>query len=120
MDEAERCSRVGLMYQGEIIRQGAPAELRQLVRGDLIAIIADDLAATERVIAPMSGVSEVQAYGDRLHVFVDDATRRLPEIENALKVAGVRVVQIRTAVPHLQEVFISLVTTQDRNQKDEG
>jgi len=51
MDEAERCSRVGLMYQGEIIRQGAPAELRALVRGDLIAIVANDLAATETVIA---------------------------------------------------------------------
>ncbi|MBM3129106.1 MAG: ABC transporter ATP-binding protein [Chloroflexi bacterium] len=120
MDEAERCSRVGLMYQGKIIRQDAPAELRQLVRGDLIAIVANDLAAAERVVAPMPGVSEVQAYGDRLHVFVDSATRRLPEIERALRAADLRVTQIRPTAPHLQEAFISLVTTQGRSQKDEG
>jgi len=112
MDEAERCSRVGLMYQGEIIKQGTPAELRQLVRGDLIAIVANDLAATETIVAQMIGVSEVQAYGDRLHVFVDDATRRLPEIETALHAANIRVTQIRPTAPHLQEAFISLVTHQ--------
>ncbi|MEW5717526.1 MAG: ABC transporter ATP-binding protein [Chloroflexota bacterium] len=112
MDEAERCSRVGLMYQGEIIRQGAPAALRQLVRGDLIAIVADDLAATERIVAQMRGVSEVQAYGDRLHVFIDAAAQRLPEIEAALRAANISVTQIRPTAPHLQEAFISLVTHQ--------
>ncbi len=112
MDEAERCSRVGLMYQGAIIRQGAPADLRQLVRGDLIAIVAHELAATEHVVASMTGVSEVQAYGDRLHVFVDDAALRLPEIESALRAASIRVTQIRPTAPHLQEAFISLVTHQ--------
>jgi ABC-2 type transport system ATP-binding protein len=112
MDEAERCSRVGLMYQGEIIKQITPAELRQLVRGDLIAIVANDLAATETIVAQMIGVSEVQAYGDRLHVFVDDAPRRLPEIETTLHAANICVTQIRPTAPHLQEVFISLVTHQ--------
>lgn len=120
LDEAERCSRVGLMYRGEIIRQGTPSELRQLVRGDLIAIVTDDLLTTERVVATLEGVSETQAYGDRLHVFVDDATRRLPPIEHALRAAGVRVIQIRPTMPRLQEVFISLMTHPERPMpKDE-
>ena len=112
MDEAERCSRVGLMYQGAIIRQGTPSELRQLVRGELLAIIADDLARAETLLAPMPGVLEVQAYGDRLHVFVDTATQRTPEIEHALRAAGIGITQIRATTPHLQETFISLVTHQ--------
>ncbi len=112
MDEAERCSRVGLMYQGEIIRQGSPAELRQLVTGDLIAIVASDLQKSEMRIGQLAGVNEVQVYGDRLHVFVDDAKRRMPEIESALRASGVRVTQIRQTTPHLQEAFISLVTHQ--------
>ncbi len=114
MDEAERCSRVGLMYQGEIIRQGVPNELQQLVRGDLIAIVASDLVATERLVATLEGVTETQAYGDRLHVFVDDASRRLPHIEHALRAANLRVTQIRPTAPRLQEAFISLVTHQQR------
>lgn len=116
MDEAERCSRVGLMYQGEVIRQGSPAELRQLVTGDLLAIVTNDLQTSETLIAHLAGVNEVQVYGDRLHVFVDDAKRRAPEIEGALQAAGVRVNQMRQAAPHLQEAFISLVTHQTTDQ----
>ncbi|MCX7838945.1 MAG: ABC transporter ATP-binding protein [Anaerolineae bacterium] len=112
MDEAERCSRVGLMYQGEIIQQGTPSELRQLVRGELIAIVTDDLITTERIVAQLDGVSETQAYGDRLHVFVDDAARRLPDIERALRAANVRVTQIRPTAPRLHEAFIALVKHQ--------
>jgi ABC-2 type transport system ATP-binding protein len=112
MDEAERCSRVGLMYQGEIIRQGSPTELRQLVRGDLLAIVTSDLPAAEAIVAQSQGVIEIQVYGDRLHVFVDDATQRQAEIESALSAARVPVQQIRAAAPHLQEAFISLVTHQ--------
>ena len=119
MDEAERCSRVGLMYQGEIIRQGTPQALRQLVRGDLLAIVTSDLTLAETTVGKMEGVIEVQVYGDRLHVFVDDANRRQPEIESALNAAGVSIKQIRPASPHLQEAFISLVTHQGRRMKDE-
>jgi ABC-2 type transport system ATP-binding protein len=120
MDEAERCSRVGLMYQGEVIRQGTPVSLRQLVQGDLLAIVTADLATAETTVAKIEGVSEVQVYGDRLHVFVDDANKRQAEIEAALNAAGVRISQIRPAEPHLQEAFISLVTHQsDGGRKTE-
>ncbi len=118
MDEAERCSRVGLIYQGEIIRQGSPAQLRQLVQGDLLAIITSDLPVAEATLAHADGILEIQVYGDRLHVFVDHAAQRAPEIERALNAAGTPVTQIRPAAPHLQEAFISLVTHQaDANQR---
>ncbi len=122
MDEAERCSRVGLMYQGEIIRQGAPTELRQLVQGDLLAIVTNDLNASEALMQKLDGVSEVQVYGDRLHVFVDDAKRRAPEIQTALEAVGIRVTTLRQTVPHLQEVFVSLVThqTNGRPRTEDG
>jgi len=118
MDEAERCSRVGLMYQGEIIRQGTPQALRQLVRGDLLAIVTSDLTLAETTVGKINGVIEVQVYGDRLHVFVDDANKRQPEIESALNNAGVSIKQIRPAAPHLQEAFISLVTHQGNLDAD--
>ena len=112
MDEAERCARVGLMYQGEIIRQGAPQELRQLVKGELLAVITPDGVRAEATVQGLAGISEVQAYGDRLHLFVDDAAQRLPQVAAALAAAGVPVSELRPARPHLQEVFISLITHQ--------
>ncbi len=115
MDEAERCSRVGLMYRGEIIREGSPAELRQLVKGELLAVFVPDPAAAEAAVSHLEGILEVQAYGDRLHVFVDSTALRQPQIEAALAAAGVRVTQIGPATPHLQEAFISLIAHQHAN-----
>ncbi len=120
MDEAERCSRVGLMYQGQIVRQGAPAELRNLVQGELLALVTTDIARAQRAIEPLDGVCEIQVYGDRLHIFVDDAGRRQPEIETALARDGVPITQIRSSTPHLEEAFISLVTRGGRGVKDES
>ncbi len=112
MDEAERCSRVGLIFKGEIIRQGAPADLRQLVRGDLLAVITQDHADVQAALGKLEGIYEVQVYGDRLHVVVDDAGKREPEIRAALTAAHITVTNIRPTLPHLEEAFISLVTHQ--------
>ncbi len=112
MDEAERCSRVGLMYQGKIISEGTPAALRQMTQGDLLAVQASNLQAAEEIIKPLEGVREVQIYGDRLHVFVDQSAARQPAIEAALRAGGIDGIQIRAAAPHLEEAFISLVTHQ--------
>jgi ABC-2 type transport system ATP-binding protein len=112
MDEAERCSRVGLMYQGKIIREGSPAALRQLVKGDLFSVRASDLPAAETLIRQVEGVHEVQVYGDRLHVFVVSSSECRPRIEAALRAGGLQNIEIRTAAPRLEEAFISLVTNQ--------
>jgi ABC-2 type transport system ATP-binding protein len=112
MDEAERCSRVGLMYQGKIISEGSPASLRQMVKGDLLDVQASDLPAAEAIIRKLEGVQEVQIYGDRLHVFVRDCPECHSQIEAALQAGGIDHIEIRTAVPRLEEAFISLVTHQ--------
>ncbi|MDE3088690.1 MAG: ABC transporter ATP-binding protein [Chloroflexota bacterium] len=112
MDEAERCSRVGLMYQGKIISEGSPASLRQLVQGDLLAVEASDLQTAETIVKTLDGVLEVQVYGDRLHVFVKDCPECRLQIEAALNAAGLENIKIRAALPRLEEAFISLVTHQ--------
>jgi ABC-2 type transport system ATP-binding protein len=116
MDEAERCSRVGLMFQGRIIRQGEPKQLRQLVKGQLLAVVTHDLQKAEEAVRALSGIHEIQVYGDRLHLFVDDAALRQPEIMATLSEAGIEVIQIRPGTPQLEEAFISLVTHQDKDR----
>ena len=44
MDEAERCSRVGLMYQGRLIVCDTPDHIKAMVGGDLIALRPLDLS----------------------------------------------------------------------------
>ena len=122
MDEAERCSRVGLMYRGRIIVNDKPEQIKGLVSGELLELRPADAASLGAAISPahslrraeeivegLEGVIEVQTYGDLLHVFVDDAAIRQESLVTALQAAGIDVADLRCTRPRMEEAFISLV-----------
>lgn len=115
MDEAERCSRVGLMYQGRLVICDTPERIKALVAGELLEVRSANLRRAEQVVAGLEGVLEVQTYGDLLHAFVDDAVAREAEVRAALSAAGIAVAGIRRIRPHMEEAFISLVRRQERD-----
>ncbi len=51
MDEAERCSRVGLMYEGKIIVCDTPDQIKGLVAGELMEVRPSDLRRAEQVVS---------------------------------------------------------------------
>jgi ABC-2 type transport system ATP-binding protein len=112
MDEAERCSRVALMYQGRIVVCDEPETIKGLVSGDLAELRPSDLRRAEGIVAGMDGVLEVQTYGDLLHVFVDDLGARRTSLVSALEDSGIEVISLRQTRPRMEEAFISLVQRQ--------
>jgi ABC-2 type transport system ATP-binding protein len=119
MDEAERCSRVGLMYEGQIIVCDVPERIKGMVTGDLLELRPSDLRRAEPLVAGVEGVLEVQTYGDLLHVFVDSAAQRQGALRAALEAANVKVISLRQTRPRMEEAFISLVRRQESTH-DEG
>jgi ABC-2 type transport system ATP-binding protein len=120
MDEAERCSRVGLMYQGQLIVCDMPDKIKGLVTGELLELRPSTLRQAEEVVAAAPGVLEVQTYGDLLHIFVDSAARRQPTLRSALAVADIQVIGLRQIRPRMEEAFISLVRKQRESSTDLG
>ena len=114
MDEAERCTQIGLIYAGRLIARGAPAEIKAMVPGHVIEFTPTDSTPALRRISGMEGVFEVQTYGERLHVFVDDVSRRKPEIEAALAAEGIAHNELRPVEIRMEEAFISLVQRQNQ------
>jgi len=112
MDEAERCSRVGLMYQGRLIVCDKPDQIKGLVTGELLEVRTMDLRRAEETVAGLDGVLEVQTYGDLLHVSVDSASARHAALEGALGSAHVDVLSLRQTRLHMEEAFISPVHKQ--------
>ncbi|RLC60980.1 MAG: hypothetical protein DRI80_09840 [Chloroflexota bacterium] len=109
MDEAERCSRVALMFEGSVIVCDVPERIKGLVEGELLELRPERLREASRIIGELPGVLEVQTYGDLLHVFVDDAARRAPAIQEALAGAGIAVQGLRQTRPRMEDAFISLI-----------
>jgi len=112
MDEAERCSRVALLYEGQIVVCDRPDRIKALVSGELLEVRTSDLRRAEEVAAGLEGVLEVQTYGDLLHIFVDSAIERQEFVRGALSSAGVAVLGLRQTRPRMEEAFISLVRKQ--------
>jgi ABC-2 type transport system ATP-binding protein len=121
MDEAERCSRVALMYQGRIVVCDEPERIKGLVAGDLAELRPSNLRRAEEIVVDIDGVLEVQTYGDLLHVFVDDLEARRDSLVGTLKDSDIEVISLRQTRPRMEEAFISLVQRQiDADATREG
>ena len=109
MDEADRCSRVGLMYEGRLIICADPRKIRKEIGGEMIELSPKDWREAHDFIKTMPGVLEIQTYGDLLHIIVDSAEKRLPKIRKALKKKGIKYKGLRAAPARMEEAFISLI-----------
>jgi ABC-2 type transport system ATP-binding protein len=108
MDEAERCSRVGLLGGGRLLAADTPRAIKRLMRGTVVEIVCPEIRRAFAVLKRLAVVREVQLFGDRLNAVVDDPDKGLPLIEAALVREGIPVLQQRILPPSLENVFISV------------
>src|SRR5271157_4282921 len=116
MDEAERCTQIGLIYEGKLIASDTPNQIKHLVAGELLELTPSRFVPAQELMTGLEGVLEVQTYGEKLHVFVDQANRRMAQIEAALKAEGITDEGIRPIEVRMEEAFISLIRRQTNTE----
>jgi ABC-2 type transport system ATP-binding protein len=111
MDEAEYCDRVALINRGRLIALGTPVELKQRsLGGELLALEGEHLGDAMTELQAAAGVLDVAMFGSSLHVLVDEAALRLPELVQGLTAAGKVNVHGRRIDPSLEDSFVRLVS----------
>ena len=115
LDEAERCSRVALLHNGTLLAVDAPATLQSALRGSLFEVLVDATRPPVDVLGAMSGVTDVQVFGDRAHVRFAETTNEVgvESIRAALARARLRALSVRPIPASLEDVFIDLITAAD-------
>ena len=108
LDEAERCRRVGLMHAGELLRIDAPAAIRGSLAFRMFEVWTSDTRGAVDAARESTGIRSAAAYGDRLHVLVDDPAA-VDRLVQRLETAGINVHARRERVPSLEDVFVSMV-----------
>jgi len=111
LDEAERCNRLTLMHSGRALYCDTPAALKKHMPGTLIAVSSAEGRAVRRAITAMPGVSQVLLVGDGVHAVVDDADARIPQLREALRLAGISISDVAVAAPSIEDVFVALLET---------
>lgn len=103
MEEAERCDRLAIMNEGNLVALGTPAELKSEIGGDVIlldaaqdaALLAEHIRARFRVETTVLG-NQVRIEREGGHRFVPDVVEAFPGEIQAISVSK----------PALEDVFI--------------
>jgi ABC-2 type transport system ATP-binding protein len=116
LDEAERCSRVGLIHEGKLLAVGTPREVKRLMTGAILEIrTAEPRKAAALLRVQLPGCS-AGLFGDRVHVASPDPAATQVQAAEILRRAGLQVAGIRPIEPGLEDVFVSVLNAGTRPQ----
>ena len=110
MDEAARCHRVGFMKKGQIIAEGTPGQLRTMLNERIVELRGEPLPLLKQISAQDSGVEDVRAFGDRLHLRVgmEQSEPVIQKLKKSIHAGGGTFMSARPIPPVLEDVFIYL------------
>jgi ABC-2 type transport system ATP-binding protein len=108
LDEAERCTRIGLIHKGNILMIDEPAKVKTAITNPMIEISSPYARKARDMVSTIDGVQSVSIYGDRLHVAVRDR-EVISVIMGVLSSQGIEIQGQREIAPSLEDVFISMV-----------
>jgi len=108
LDEAERCGRVGLMYEGKLLMIDEPGKIRASTGLPMVELWPSDARTAADLVNEVPGVRSVAVYGDRLHALVDGESI-VDSIRLALSKEGIDLKGYRKRLPSLEDVFIAMV-----------
>lgn len=111
LDEAERCHRIALIYQGEIHQSGLPSEVRASLHAKRLELRTSNLSQAERALSELSGpdrvVLDVQRFGDRIDLLVKNPESARPAVEEKLREERLPVEELRAGEPTLENTFVA-------------
>lgn len=109
LDEAERCTRIVLLHEGQMLALDEPGTLRSSLPGTLLEVLVATPHDALRALKGPGGVKHAQVFGDRLHVWSDRTTaaEATADLAGIATRAGVQPAGVRAIVPSLEDVFIA-------------
>ncbi|MDD5543951.1 MAG: ABC transporter ATP-binding protein [Acidobacteriia bacterium] len=110
LDEAERCSRVGLIHKGKLLAVGTPAEVKQLSRGSILEVRCLEPRRATALLRQGMPAAAVGMFGDRVHVVAADPEQAAQQIDHTLSAAGLALESLHTIEPTLEDVFVSVLS----------
>ncbi|HUU27842.1 MAG TPA: ABC transporter ATP-binding protein [archaeon] len=110
MEEATRCDRVGLMFEGQLMALDSPKKLPESYPYSMLEVRVAEPVAKVSLLVELPIVRSVQVFGDRLHVGVDKVEEAGKMIEELISGKVGEAVGFREIEPGLEDVFVELIS----------
>lgn len=116
MDEAERCSQIGYIYQSRLMVCGRPQELKRLPEinpegAAWFEVHCEEPTRALSLLRTLPDIVDATIYGQSIHIL---AGKRISSagVENFLRTEGVAQAKCRSVLPSLEDVFVTLTRRQ--------
>jgi ABC-2 type transport system ATP-binding protein len=112
LDEAERCHRIALLHEGQVLALDEPGRLRASLPGSWFEVVLDRPRQAAARLDALEGGPRTYVFGDRLHVWDmrDEAGPARAALDRALAVSSLTPASVRPIAPSLEDVFIARIT----------
>jgi ABC-2 type transport system ATP-binding protein len=105
LDEAERCTRVGLMHRGELMVCAPPASITSSLPGEVWEIRCDSNRLAKDKLRAIDGVT-ADLVGETLHLILEHRVATMERLTHRLKQEGLRILETRKVHPSLEDAFL--------------
>ncbi|OGO21288.1 MAG: ABC transporter [Chloroflexi bacterium RBG_16_48_8] len=108
MDEAEYCTRVGIMRSGKLLAMDTPPNLNTLyLPGPVFEVIAQPLLPALNALSACPGVIRARLLSDHLSAFTTPDVNAT-KLKKAMRDAGFIKARVEPSEPTLEDVFLAL------------
>jgi ABC-2 type transport system ATP-binding protein len=104
MDEAEQCSRIGLMFKGKIIAMDTPRNLKKAINGVVLEAHPENCGTINSLISSFPGIKDSQQLGQRFHIVFTNESSAGEFIKRAGPCAN-----IRRIAADVEDVFVEKI-----------
>jgi ABC-2 type transport system ATP-binding protein len=115
LDEAERCSRVGLIYQGDLLVADTPSAVKTRIGGTILELRVENRQKGMQLLEHVNLLRSLVLSGDKIHILVNDPQKGERVIRDILKGQGMEILDLLVVQPSLEDAFVSIVQRSKKN-----
>ncbi len=109
LDEAEHCTKIGLINNGKIVAQDSPSNLKSYFDFDLYEIVSNDNIRLFELLQKENFGRSVSVFGNTIHIVLDKDSILVNELQNLANKNSISIFSILKIHPTLEDVFINFI-----------
>ncbi|MGH9892270.1 MAG: ABC transporter ATP-binding protein [bacterium] len=122
MDEAERCSQVGYIFESRLIVSGRPQDLKALPEvtppgTEWLEVVCDEPARALALLRSLPEIIDATIFGESIHILAREGMDR-ERLAAFLRRDKIERVESRSVTPSLEDVFVTLTRRRRGGARD--
>ncbi len=121
MEEAERCNRIGFIWQGNLVACDTPDGIKKgYIKDNIINLECSDINLAYKLLKAAPEIKDSNLYGEEIHITVEDAGPLIPFIRELLAKENIEITEIEQIQPSIEDVFVSLSKEKNNVSSDQN